>query len=154
MRLHNTENGRRRHSAPPMAEINIIPLVDVVLVLLIIFMATTAFVKDAGIDMKLPSAQTSEAASTPQENTDINIALTKEGGIHLDGKASTETEIQAVMTARAKANPETRVIVKGDEHIEYRRVVRVIDMARQANLPKIALATELPTGPDATAPRP
>src|SRR5688500_12995336 len=145
MRLHNAESGRRRHSAPPMAEINIIPLVDVVLVLLIIFMASTAFVKEAGINMKLPSAQTSDAPTEAEVNTDINIALTREGGIHIDGKASTETQVQAIMTARAKQNPETRVIVKGDEHIEYRRVVRVIDMAREANLPKIALATELPT---------
>jgi biopolymer transport protein ExbD len=145
MRLHNAERGRRRHSAAPMAEINIIPLVDVVLVLLIIFMATTAFVKDAGINMKLPAAQTSDNA--PEVNTDINIALTREGGIYLDGQPSTDAAVQAAMLARAKRDPQTRVIVKGDEHIEYRRVMRVIDMARQANLPKIALATQLPTAP-------
>jgi biopolymer transport protein ExbD len=151
MRLHNAEGGRRRHSAPPMAEINIIPLVDVVLVLLIIFMATTAFVKEAGINMKLPAAATSDAAS--EANTDINIALTRNGGLYLDGKPSSETQVQSVMTARAAKNPETRVIVKGDEHIEYRRVMRVIDMAHQANLPKISLATELLEAPKPAAPR-
>lgn len=151
MRLHNAESGRRRHSAPPMAEINIIPLVDVVLVLLIIFMATTAFVKEAGINMKLPPAQTSDAS--PEIATDINIALTRNGRLYLDGKPSTETEVQAVMTARATKNPDTRVIVKGDEHIEYRRVMRIIDMAHQANLPKISLATELLEGQQAPTPR-
>jgi biopolymer transport protein ExbD len=151
MRLHNAEGGRRRHSAPPMAELNIIPLVDVVLVLLIIFMATTAFVKEAGINMKLPAAATADSA--PEVQTDINIALTRGGGIFLDGKPSTDSEVQATMIARAAKNPETRVILKGDERIEYRRVMRVIDMARQANLPKVSLATELPSSPERSTPR-
>jgi biopolymer transport protein ExbD len=128
-----------------MAEINIIPLVDVVLVLLIIFMATTAFVKEAGINMKLPAAQTSDASS--EISTDINVALTRDNGIYLDGRPSTEPAVQAAMIQRAAKNPETRVIVKGDEKIEYRRVMRVIDMARQAGLPKVALATEQPETP-------
>jgi biopolymer transport protein ExbD len=142
MRLGDTESGRRRHSAPPMAEINIIPLVDVVLVLLIIFMATTAFVKEAGLNMKLPSAKTTEAQ--PETTKDINVALTRDNKIYLDGQPSNDEIIQATMIARAKKNPETRVIVKGDEHVEYRRIMKVIDMAKQAGLPKVALATQLP----------
>ena len=142
MRLGDTESGRRRHSAPPMAEINIIPLVDVVLVLLIIFMATTAFVKEAGLNMQLPAAKTTEAQ--PETTKDINVALTRDNKIYLDGQPSTEDTIQATMIARAKKNPETRVVVKGDERVEYRRIMRVIDMAKQAGLPKVALATQLP----------
>ncbi len=142
MRLGNTESGRKRHSAPPMAEINIVPLVDVVLVLLIIFMATTAFVKEAGLDMKLPAAKTTEAQ--PEATTDINVALTRDGKIFLDGQPTTEQNVQATMIARAKKNPETRVIVKGDERVEYRRIMQVIDMAKQAGLPKVSLATQLP----------
>lgn len=142
MKLGSTESGRRRHSAPPMAEINIVPLVDVVLVLLIIFMATTAFVKEAGIDMKLPAAKTTEAQ--PETTKDINVALTRDNKIYLDGQPSSEAAVQAAMMERARKNPETRVIVKGDERIEYRRIMQVIDMAKQAGLPKVALATQLP----------
>jgi len=141
MRLGNTDQGRKRHSAPPMAEINIIPLVDVVLVLLIIFMATTAFVKEAGLNMRLPAAKTTEAQ--PEAVNDINIALTSNGKIHLDAQPSTEAAVQATMIARAKKNPETRVIVKGDEKVEYRHIMKVIDMAKQAGLPKVSLATQL-----------
>ena len=141
MRLGNTEQGRKRHSAPPMAEINIIPLVDVVLVLLIIFMATTAFVKEAGLNMRLPSAKTTEAQ--PEVTTDINIALTRDGKIYLNAQPSSEAVVQATMITRARKNPETRVIVKGDERVEYRRVMKVIDMAKQAGLPKVSLATQL-----------
>jgi biopolymer transport protein ExbD len=125
-----------------MAEINIVPLVDVVLVLLIIFMATTAFVKESGLNMKLPAAKTSEVV--PQENRDINVALTRDGGIFLDGKATTEPALEVLMRQRAAQNPETRVVIKGDENIEYKRVVRVMDMAKQTGLPKVALGTQKP----------
>jgi len=141
MRLGNTDSGRKRHSAPPMAEINIIPLVDVVLVLLIIFMATTAFVKEAGLNMRLPAAKTTEAQ--PETTNDINVALTRDGKIYLDAQPSSEAAIQAVMIARAQKNKETRVIVKGDEQVQYQRVMKVIDMAKQAGLPKVSLATQL-----------
>jgi biopolymer transport protein ExbD len=125
-----------------MAEINIIPLVDVVLVLLIIFMATTAFVKESGLNMKLPAAKTTEV--TPEDTKDINIALTRDNKIYLDGKLATEDNVQAAMVERAKKNSEARVIIKGDENIEYKRVVRVMDMAKQAGLPKVSLGTKLP----------
>jgi biopolymer transport protein ExbD len=127
-----------------MAEINIIPLVDVTLVLLIIFMATTAFVKETGLNMKLPAAKTQE--TTADQNVDLNIALTRTGGIYLDGKASSEDQVQNAMLARARNNAETRVVIKGDEKIEYARVVRVMDMAKQAGLPRVALGTRLPEG--------
>jgi biopolymer transport protein ExbD len=141
MQLGKTESGRRRHSAPPMAEINIVPLVDVVLVLLIIFMATTAFVKEAGLNMKLPAAKTSEVQ--PENDKDITVALTRDDKIFLDGRPSNETQVRAEMLARAQRNPNTRVIVKGDENIEYKRVMAIIDLAKQAGLPKVALATQL-----------
>jgi biopolymer transport protein ExbD len=142
MRVDSHGGRRRGRGSAPMAEINIIPLVDVVLVLLIIFMATTAFVKESGLNMKLPAAKTSEVV--PQENQDINVALTRDNQIVLDGKATTEENLQAVMNQRAEKNKETRVVIKGDENIEYKRVVRVMDMAKQAGLPKVALGTQLP----------
>ena len=138
----NYHGSRGKRAAAPMAEINIIPLVDVVLVLLIIFMATTAFVKESGLNMKLPAAKTTEV--TPEDTRDINIALTRDHKIYLDGKLATEDDVQAVMVERAKKNSEARVIIKGDENIEYKRVVRVMDMAKQAGLPKVSLGTKLP----------
>lgn len=136
--------GRRRggRGGAPMAEINIIPLVDVVLVLLIIFMATTAFVKESGLNMKLPQAKSSEVV--PQENKDLNVALSRDGGLFLDGQATDEAALESVMKTRAANRPDTRVVIKGDENIEYKRVVRIMDMAKQSGLPKVALGTKLP----------
>ena len=128
-----------------MAEINIIPLVDVTLVLLIIFMATTAFVKEAGLNMKLPPATTQDTVLN--NNRDLTIALTRSGGIYLDGKAISEEQVQSALLARAQKESETRVVIKGDETIEFARVVRVMDMARQAGLPRVALGTRAAESP-------
>ncbi len=143
MRVEGT-GGRRRggRGGAPMAEINIIPLVDVVLVLLIIFMATTAFVKESGLNMKLPQAKSSEVV--PQENKDLNVALSRDGGLFLEGKPITESALESTMKGRAARQPDTRVVIKGDENIEYKRVVRIMDMAKQSGLPKVALGTKLP----------
>lgn len=138
-------SSRRRRShdeAVPMAQINIIPLVDVVLVLLIIFMATTAFIKESGLNMKLPAARTTEVSA--QEDKDIDVALTKDNKIYLEGKPTTEDELRAVMTRRAQSKPQPRVIIKGDQDIPYSRVVRVMDIVKQAGLPRVSLGTRLP----------
>ena len=91
--------------------------------------------------MRLPAAKTTEAQ--PEATNDINVALTRDNKIYLDGQPTTEQNVQATMIARARKNPETRVIVKGDERVEYRRIMKVIDMAKQAGLPKVSLATQL-----------
>ncbi len=133
---------RGRRGAAPMAEINIIPLVDVVLVLLIIFMATTAFVKESGLKMQLPTAKSTE--TTPDQPRELSIALTRDGKIFLNAKQSDLKSVEAAMRVAAKAKQIPSVIIKGDQNIEYKRVITVMDMAKQAGLPKVSLGTRLP----------
>jgi biopolymer transport protein ExbD len=142
LKVGNTGGGHRRHHKLPMAEINIIPLVDITLVLLIIFMATTAFVNDAAIKLSLPKASNSSAVN--DDNKDIDIALAQTGAIYLDGHSSSNAEIESAMNAGARRVPQPRVIIKGDENVAYKRIVAVMDMARGAGLPKVALGTRLP----------
>ena len=143
MGMHVQYHGSRgRRTRAPMAEINIIPLVDIVLVLLIIFMATTAFVKESGLKMELPTAKSTETAA--DKSDELSIALTRDNKIYLNAQESTIPKVQAAMIAYAAKNKSTPVIIKGDENIEYKRVVQVMDMAKQAGLPKVALGTRLP----------
>jgi biopolymer transport protein ExbD len=128
-----------------MAEINIIPLVDVVLVLLIIFMATTAFVKETGLNLKLPAAKTGGAAS--QTSRDLTVALGKNGAMTLDGQPTDETILRAALRSRVKRNPQVHLVIKGDSGIPYSRVVRVMDLARQAGLSSVALGTRQEDSP-------
>lgn len=150
MRLNETRarqvQGRGKRPQP-MADINIIPLVDVILVLLIIFMATTAFVKESGLKMQLPSAKSGGALA--QNTRDITIVLTRDNLLLVDGRPSDEKSLLVQLRARAAQRPEVGVTIKGDQGIAYARVVRVMDLARQAGLTSVALGTRLPQGPDA-----
>ena len=149
MKLGSTEAGRRGRSAAPMAEINIIPLVDVTLVLLIIFMATTAFVNDAGLKLTLPAAKTAEAP--PMENQDLNVALTGDDKLYLNGQPITLDALRATMTQRAARNADTRVMIKGDQDIAYKRVVEIMDVAKQSGLERVVLSTDPQTSTSTTA---
>src|SRR6478672_9952987 len=101
MAMHVQYHGRRgKRSRAPMAEINIIPLVDVVLVLLIIFMATTAFVKESGLKMELPTAKSTETRQDEQK--DLSIALTRDGKIYLNAKISSLPAVESAMRVAAK----------------------------------------------------
>jgi len=130
------------HSGRLMAEINIIPLVDVSLVLLIIFMVTTAFVKESGLRMELPKARTTEAA--PERAKDISIAITHAGDIYVDGKPCPERELAATLEAMARGGGVRRIIIKADRGTEYGRVIHVIDVAKVTGYSKFALATVMP----------
>lgn len=141
MRLEN-KGGKGRNSSAPMAEINIIPLVDVMLVLLIIFMVTTAFTKDSGLQLRLPPAKTTETGA--QTSNDLLIALGQGNTLTLDGQTASEAQIAAAMRDRVKRNPQTHVVIKGDGRVAYARVVRVMDIARQAGLKSVSLSTRLP----------
>ncbi len=138
------DSGRRRAGAP-MAEINIIPLVDVMLVLLIIFMVTTAFVKDSGLDLKLPPAKTTEAGA--KNSDELLIALGQNDRIALDGRIATIAQVETTMRQRMRKNPQTRVTIKGDGRIAYARIVAIMDLARQAGLKSVSLGTKLPENP-------
>lgn len=144
--------GRGTRAARPrlMSEINIIPLVDVMLVLLIIFMATTAFVKDSGFKMQLPAAKTGTPAGGGGETKNLTILLTRDNLLLMDGKPTDEKTLLAQMQARVRVNPQTGVTIKGDQGIPYSRVVRVMDLAREAGLASVALGTRLPQSSEAT----
>ncbi len=132
-----------------MAEINIIPLVDVILVLLIIFMATTAFVKETGLKMQLPAAKTTGAASPGAR--DLTIILTRDNLLYVNNKQSDEKSLIALLRSQAKINPQSGVVIKGDQGIAYSRVVRVLDLARDAGISGVALGTRVPQGSGARA---
>lgn len=134
--------GTNARRTAPMAEINIIPLVDVMLVLLIIFMVTTAFTKDTELGLKLPRAASGQSAA--QQNRDLTIGLTRAGALTADGQAVTEAQLAPLMRARLVSNPHVKVIIKGDGGVAYERVVKVMDIARQSGLTSVSLGTRPP----------
>ena len=138
----DTGRGPGRRRTAPMAEINIIPLVDVMLVLLIIFMVTTAFTRDSELGLKLPPAKSGGAAQ--QDNRDLTIALTRAGALYADGAPIAQAQLGALMRARLAANPAVKVIIKGDGGVPYERVVKIMDIARESGLTSVSLGTRAP----------
>jgi biopolymer transport protein TolR len=119
------------------AEINITPLTDIFLVLLIIFMVTSSVIANTGKNVKLPEAQ--DTSSTPPKA--VNVTITKDGTIQVDGNAIRRESLRAALEAALAASEEKQVILRGDREIIYGEAVYVLDQAQLAGAEGFALAT-------------
>lgn len=124
----------------PMADMNLIPLIDIALTLLIIMMVTTVFVKHPGVSLKLPETATREGA--PETKKDMTIVVSAAGDLYVDAVKQTPEALQAGLRAAAAKNKESRVLVKGDRDVTYSRIMDVMDMVRQAGLTRVVLPTD------------
>jgi biopolymer transport protein ExbD len=122
-----------------MAEINITPFTDVVLVLLVIFMITTPLLLQPGIKLRLPNVKTAET----ETGKSINIMIDASGDIFLNEKKTELAEIKSTVSTRLISDPDMPVIVKADKEVKYDAVIQVIDAAKQAGAKRFALAVEL-----------
>ena len=141
--------GFERHSGPsqPMSEINVTPLVDVMLVLLVIFIITAPLLSYA-IKLDLPNdpAPAAEAVLST-----IQLSIDAEGKVYVDTETVTDEQLRARFLAAAKASPVPEVHVRADKATRYERVAFVLSAAQQAGLTKVGFVTE-PVGAPAEAP--
>src|SRR5690242_2967034 len=133
-------HGAHRTEDEPMAEMNLIPLIDIALTLLIIMLVTTAFIKHPGVSLKLPETKTREGA--PETNKDLTILVTADGTIFVDAQKRSGTSSQGRLPAIAPHDNQARILVKGDRDVAYSRVMEVMDMVRHAGLTRVVLPTE------------
>ncbi len=134
--------GRRRGSYKPMAEINVTPFVDVMLVLLIVFMVTAPLLT-VGVPVELPKTK---AKSIAEAEEPLVITVNAEGLVFIQ---DTEVEIdQLVPRLRAitENKADTRIYLRGDKSIDYGRVMEVMSTVNLAGFTRVALITELPKG--------
>ena len=108
-----------------IAVINIIPLVDVVLVLLIIFMVTTVFSKDSKLDVDLPTG--SRADHQAQPPGEITVSLDRDANIFVNGQPATVKQIGQKINGLRNINRKTVVVVRADRRVKYGDVVPVMD---------------------------
>ena len=120
-----------------ISDINVTPLVDVVLVLLIILMVTATAIASKTIPMELPSGETGTPA--PTTPTTLYISVDAEGALYLDREPLSMAALRTRVTAAREADPEVRAIIAGDGRIEYAKVVEVIDVLRQLRVTKFAI---------------
>ncbi len=122
-----------------VAEINITPLTDVFLVLLIIFMVTSSVVANQGKNIDLPGAEVSE--STPQG---VTVNVSPDGQISVNDTEVTEATLNAALETALKDAREKVVILRGDRKVLLGQAVNILDLAEQAGAQGIALATKPP----------
>ena len=124
----------------PGPEINVVPLVDVCLVLLIIFMVVSHMLQK-GIEVNLPSA--SHAAEKDQRtSTDLIVSINKEGALYLEKDHLSPIELRTALTAIIAAEPFRGVLLKGDESLDYGQVKKVMLLCQQAGARMINIAAE------------
>ncbi|RMF12772.1 MAG: protein TolR [Alphaproteobacteria bacterium] len=129
---------RRRHR--PMSEINVTPLVDVMLVLLIIFMVTAPLLT-TGVAVDLPD---SAARSLPQDQQPLEVSVTAEGKVFLQDEEVTIEQLIPRLRAIMDVRKNDRVYLRGDQRIAYGRVAEVMGALNAAGFRRVALVTEPP----------
>ena len=124
-----------------VADINITPFTDVVLVLLIIFMITTPMLSQHQIKVNLP-----EAAETTETSEDkiIEVSIDKDGFVYIDGTQFHNEYIEQTIKDKITQYPDRPVVIKGDKEIKYDLVVNVMDKAKKAGVSKFGLAIDVP----------
>lgn len=133
---------RGTHPEPP--EVNLIPLIDVVLVIIIFLMLTTTFTKVSGLEINLPTADAEAADTLPHE---ITVAVTASGDIIVDGRPVTATSVDDIALAlgrahAAEAGDAPVVVISADAQATHQRVIDVMQAAQRAGLPHITFAIQ------------
>lgn len=135
------KNGGEEHDAEIVAEINITPLTDIFLVLLIIFMVTSSVLTNTGVDVNLPTASPQTAQSQPEG---VVISLRPQGKMAVNGLAIEAGDYSTLEGSVRKAfemTPSRLVILEGDRQAFLGSAIEVMDSARRAGAEKFAIAT-------------
>ena len=136
-------SGRGRRVMTSLAEINVVPLVDVMLVLLIIFMVAAPMIQ-RGIDVKLP--QSRRATSVTGERIEITLPDSiRQAGIVFVGKQQVKlTDLQEIVRQRMESSPTKEVFLRGDSSVQYQDLMNVIDALKAAGVQNIGMVARMP----------
>jgi len=124
--------GRRRGI---IAEINVTPLVDIMLVLLIIFMLTAHLIAKQAIEVELPRASN----ATTLKPTTIAVTLTSDGSLYLNDKPVTAAALRDQVAAAVAKDAKTQVVISGDKSVSHGRVVWVLDLVKSLGVTSFAI---------------
>jgi biopolymer transport protein ExbD len=121
-----------------ITDINVTPLVDIVLVLLIIFMVTATYIVSPSIKVDLPKA----ATGSEQSRTTLALTLSKDGALFLNGEKATHAEVTRFIGAELPKNPDLQALIAADKAVPHGSVVGVIDLVKRAGVRKFAINVE------------
>lgn len=131
-------SGRRRRRRRQMADINVTPMVDVMLVLLVVFMVTAPLLT-TGVAVDLPK---SDSSALPGQDEPLSVTIAGDGRIYLQESGIELDQLGPRLLAITERKPETRVFVRGDRSVDYGQVMAVVGAINRAGITKVALLTE------------
>ena len=131
--------GRGGSSYKPMAEINVTPFIDVMLVLLIIFMVAAPLLT-AGVPIDLPDSKAK--AISDEDNKPLEVSIAKDGRVFVGETEVTEDRIVTILTSMTEDNPERRIYIRADRSIDYGQVMKILGTINAAGFSKVALISE------------
>ena len=124
----------------PLSEINVTPMVDVMLVLLVIFILTAPLMTSA-IRLDLPQSEGGEAGASPQA---VSLVVDAQGALFLNDQPITAEVLRLRLTEAAKRNPNTELELRADQSVPYGRVVEAMGLAQKAGLSRIGFVAQTP----------
>ena len=131
---------RKRHKKL-MSEINVVPYIDVMLVLLVIFMITAPLLSQ-GVKVDLPRAAAQPVESQDQET--LVVTVDRQGNYFLDDRRISSEELRRKVAAILRLRPKTPVLIRGDRQADYGEVVKAMTLLQSAGAPSVGLLTEPP----------
>ena len=129
--------GNRMREAP-QSEVNMTPMLDVVFIMLIFFIVTASFVKEAGVDVIRPPA----ATAAPPDQGNILNAITENGQIWIDRRQVDPRSLRANIERLHGENPQGSIVIQADQKSQNHLLVQVMDAAKAAGINAIAIAAE------------
>ncbi len=132
---------RGRQRFQPMSAINVTPMVDVMLVLLVIFMVTAPLLT-VGVPVDLPQAK---APAINENKEPLVITVDAQGKLYLQNTVVADDELAPKLTAITGRNPDALIYVRGDKAINYGRILEVMGLVSEAGFNKVSLIAELPS---------
>jgi len=138
----NGTGSYRRRSYRPMSEINVTPMVDVMLVLLIIFMVAAPLLT-VGVPVDLPKTA---AATINDQDEPLVISIDKDGKLYLQDTEIVLESLVLRLNAITNNKPDTRIYVRGDRKVDYGTVMKVMGRLSSAGFSRVALVTEVEQG--------
>ena len=130
----------KRYSSAPIAEINMIPLIDVMLVLLVIFIVTAPLLTHA-VKIDLPKASSNPNITKPDN---VQFGIKADGALFWNGEALLEAQLAARFAATAAIAPQPEIHIRADENARYESVGKVVATCQRASILKIGFITEPP----------
>jgi biopolymer transport protein ExbD len=122
----------------PMAEINVVPLVDVMLVLLVIFIVTAPLLTHS-VKIDLPKASSSPNMTRPEH---VQLGIREDGSLHWNGATVALEELESHFSAAAMQEPQPELHIRADRQVRYERVAQVMSKAAKAGLVRIGFVTD------------